>query len=234
MTERIDETRHASDPTASPPPTSRGDGPLGRRKGRSWHGLALIAILVIAGVLRLGHSDQVGIRFDDEGAYVMEARLWNHWARILINGEVIRAAFEGDKAAVKQRRDDIGIHFNWRYGKPCPGYTVLGAMMMFVTGDRPESLIVVNGVLGTLTVLLVYGLGVILFGRTTGLCAALALAVSGYHIVYCRSAWVSASIVFFTLLGFWLFALGRQRGWSRRVTYSLQWPGFGLCVYLSL
>ena len=48
---------------------------------RSWVYAGLAVVVVAASILRFAGITDVGIRFDDEGAYVGDARLWHRCAR---------------------------------------------------------------------------------------------------------------------------------------------------------
>lgn len=206
----------------------RADPPLARSRdgflslphpGRAiWYGLAMAAVVLLAGALRFSGIRDVGIRFDDEGAYAHDARLWYRSAVFLTDSETIRAVGNRDKSGLKVLFERAGIDFGARYAKPCQGYTFLAALAMFVAGDDPVALMVVNALCGTLTVWLVYALGSLLVGRSCGLIAALLLAVSPYHLAYCRSAWAVSSATMFIVLGVWWWARGRSRlrftGWN--------------------
>ncbi|MFQ5415151.1 MAG: ArnT family glycosyltransferase, partial [Phycisphaerae bacterium] len=191
---------------------------------------ALAAVVVAGGALRLHDVERVGIRFDDEGAYVADARLWHRCALVLTDGRALRAAARGDKAALQGRMDALGVDFITRYTKPSQGYTLLGALAMFAVGDRPAALLVVNAVSGTLAVIMIYAIGATLFGRGVGVCAALFLAVSPYHVFYCRSALAEATAGLFVLIGLWLWIVGVQRSWPLRRTYGLAGIALGYAV----
>jgi len=198
--------------------------------GKRWHLAGLVGVMLLTGALRLGGITQVGIRYDDESWYASDARLWHRCALVLTDGTAIRAVFRGDKQAFQQRMDAIGVDFAGRYDKPCRGYTFLGAITMFIVGDRPAALPATNAICGTLSVLVLYGVGCVLFNRSVGLCAALLLAVSPYHLVYCRSALPDASVAFFVLLGVLAWSLGRRGLWTLRWAYLCAGLAFGYAI----
>lgn len=195
-----------------------------------WGLAALCAIVVLASMLRFGGLAEVGIRFDDEGAYVGDARLWHRCALVLTDAQSISAVMHRDKAALQQRMSDLGVDFGARYAKPSQGYTFLGAAAMFVFGDRPVALQALNAVCGVLAVVVLYGIGAMLFSPAIGLCAALFLAISPYHLVYCRSALPEATSGLFVLLGLWLALTGIQRERSARRTFGLAGIAFGIAI----
>ncbi len=195
-----------------------------------WHRPALVAILLLAAVLRFGGITRVGIRFEDEGWYAGDARLWHRCMRVLTDADAVRAMLGGDKPAFQQRMDAIGVDFAGRYTKPSQGYTILGSVMMFAVGDRPAALLVVNALCGTLAVAALYGLAVTLFDRRVALCAALLLAVSPYHLVYCRSAYPEASMGLFVLIGAAIWARGYSGHWPLHRAYLLSGIALGYAV----
>jgi len=192
---------------------------------RRWAGVA--AILVLAAFLRLGGISEVGVRFCDGAWYASDARLWHRCARVLLDPQAIRAFLTADKAALQERIDAHGVDFSGRYYKPCQGYTFLAALMMFIVGDSPSALPVTNAVLGTLAVLVLYRLGLALFDRWIALGGALLLAISPYHLVYCRSALADASAGFFVLVGVWLWVVARQSTESRWWRFALSGAALG-------
>lgn len=176
---------------------------------------AFTVIMLLAAWLRLGDVAQVGIRFDDEAAYASDARLWHRCAKLLIHPSTWTAAWHGDNRAIQTRMSDLGIDFGSRYIKPSQGYTFLGAAAMFAFGDGPHALVILNAFIGTLTVLVLYGVTTTLLNPKTALCAALFLAISPYHLAYCRSAWPTGAVILFSLLGIWCWSLGRTGRWTR-------------------
>ncbi|MCP4592878.1 MAG: hypothetical protein GY842_19250 [bacterium] len=195
-----------------------------------WQRWALLAVLILASVLRFSGITREGIRFDDEGAYATDARLWHGVASALTDGEVLSAVVHRDKYALQARLDALGVDFHDRYEKPGQGYTFLVAAVMFLVGDQPAALLVTNAICGTLAVLVVYLLGAVLFERSVGLCAAFLLAVSPYHLAYCRSGLTEATAGLFILIGFLIWAYGRKCGWSPRRTFGLSGLALGYAM----
>jgi len=207
-----------------------GEPPSVRSLQNQWSAVALVGIITIASTLRLGGIGDVGIRFDDEGAFVGDARLWHRCAKVLLDGEAVGAVVHRDKKAFQARLDAYGVDFGARYVKPSQGYTFLGAATMFVVGDRPAALLALNAVCGMLTVVVLYAIGALLFNRPTALCAALFLAVSPYHVFYSRSAMTEATAGFFVALGLLAWVYGIKRGWSAFRTYGLSGLVLGYAV----
>ncbi len=90
------------------------------------------------------------------------------------------------------------------------GYQVFGAPL-----DRAA--ILINVLLGTLTIGLIWWVGRTWFGPPAGLAAAALLALSGYHIAFARTSLTDVSFAFFFLLALALIALAIERqsfGWA--------------------
>jgi len=119
---------------------------------RWWIRGGMTVVVVTACLLRFDGITTVGIRYDDEGAYVGDARLWHRCALVSTDRQAIGAVMHGDKATLQKRMDDLGVDFAARYAKPSQGYTFLGALAMFAVGDRPAALLTLNAVSGVLTV----------------------------------------------------------------------------------
>lgn len=185
-------------------------------RARRRHGRALIVVLAVAATLRFTSISQVGIRFDDEASYAADARLWHRCARLLVDPQAMGAVIRGDKAGVQSRMATLGIDFADRYDKPSQGFTFPAAAMMFLVGDDPTALVVLNALCGTLSVWILYQLGFVMFGRSIALLAAALLAVSPYHVTYCRSAFPYATATMFVLLGVWWWSKPRSGPCGRR------------------
>lgn len=194
------------------------------------YSLALVAVLVLAAALRFTGITRVGLLYDDEGAHATDARLWHRCAVVLTDGEAVSAIFRGDTGVLKQRMETFGVNFGDRYLKPTQGHSFLSALTMFVVGDAPTALLVNNALAGTAAVLLLYALGSILFNRTAALCGALLLAVSPYHLVYCRSALPEPILGCFILIGLFIWVRGLRRECSPRRTYGLAGLALG-CAF---
>ncbi len=187
-------------------------------------------MLIAAGTLRLPGSTQVGVRFDDEISYVLEARLWERCLTLATDGDAVRAAWSGDKSAVQARMNSLGIDFTDRYDKPSEGFTVLGAFTMLLVGDDPSSLVVLSAVCGTLSVLVLWAVGLLWVDRPVACGAALLLAVSPYHVLYCRTALPYATMGLFVLVGVLCWSMGYARRWTWRRAYLLAGISLGLAL----
>ncbi|MEK6675625.1 MAG: glycosyltransferase family 39 protein [Planctomycetota bacterium] len=198
--------------------------------------ITLLLITVLAAALRFNQIQSAGVSFEDESWYAGDARLWHRCMKTLTDPQALSAVWSGDKRAFQARLEANGVHFEDRYIKPSQGFTVLGSIMMFVVGDNPAALFVTNSVCGVLSIMALYGLGVMLYDCKTALAAAFLLAVSPYHIVYCRSALAEPSATLFVLCGtlFWVAGCQRRISWGK--AYFLAGLCFGyaiICHYRS-
>jgi hypothetical protein len=203
---------------------------------RRWQNLALVLVVLMAGALRFADITSAGIRFDDEVAYTVDARMWHRLARTLFDREAVCAVLDGERDVFARRLEAHGVDFNQRYAKPCQGYTFLAAAMMLLFGEGPEALLVLNALCGTLSVLVLFLLSRRAFGRNTALLAALILAVSPYHLLYCRGALAESSATLFILIGVWLWITGRSGRRARVWVYLLSGTALGYactCHYKS-
>jgi Dolichyl-phosphate-mannose-protein mannosyltransferase len=199
--------------------------------------LALLAVIVsVGGWLRIAGVNDVGIRFEDEAAYYADARLWHRCAKLAMDPLAIAAVMMGEKEVLRGRVEQIGVRFKDRYRKPSQGYTVLGSAMMFVVGEGPGALAVVNALAGTASILLVYFIGVALCGRAVGLIGATVLALSPYHLLYSRSVFSDSTLIFFCLLGVYCWirgAIAKRESWTTLILCALSF-GYALtCHYRS-
>ena len=118
--------------------------------------LTLLVIVLVGGWLRFVGVVDVGIRYEDEAAYVADARMWHRLAGAVVDPEAMAAWRQGDQVAWDRVMSAHGVHFDQRHPKPSQGYTWLGSVAMVLLGDRPEALLLLNALLGTLTILVGY------------------------------------------------------------------------------
>jgi 4-amino-4-deoxy-L-arabinose transferase-like glycosyltransferase len=106
-------------------------------------------------------------------------------------------------------------------------YTTLDGWMR-VFGQTPDIVRLYGVLVGLLTVALVYRLAADLFGRRTGLAAALITALAPFHIQYSQEARMYALLTLFLVAATWCYVRawrGRGRSW---------WIGFGLLAALAM
>ena len=191
---------------------------------------ALVAILLLGAYLRVWGAGEVGLRYDDENAYLAEARLWHRIAAVVTSPDTLSAAWRGDRETLKTQMHGADIDFSATYDKPTQGYSLFCGILMFPFGERPAAALYGNAVCGLLTVWVIYGLGCAAFSRPVGLLAALMLAVSPYHLVYCRTAFPEATASLFITLAMLLWVVGVKRGWTARRTCGLSGVAMGIAM----
>jgi hypothetical protein len=192
-----------------------------RRSDVRWR-LAPWLVLATAAAVRLPQIASVGVRYDDGAAYAADARLWHRCVRFLADPDARAALVGGDDAALEAARIHHGIDFGDRYPKPCQGFTFLVASMMFVLGEHPDVVLIVNAMLSVLSVLMLYRFVLLWGDRPAALLAAMLLAIAPYHVVYARTALVESTAGFFALVGVWMWARARmsKRGTARAYCLS--------------
>ncbi len=177
--------------------------------------VALVLILVLGASLRFYRITELEPGIWDEGSYLLEARFISSFC-----GGVWRSA----KLFVKERISGQDL---WKKEEQLPGiregtkgmppkygrilHCTFAAAANLVAGERPYTGNVINAVFGTLTLLLVFLLGRLMYDERTGLVAALILAVMGYHIHYSRSWLAEVDTLFFVTLAFYFYYRSRFR-----------------------
>ena len=87
-----------------------------------------------------------------------------------------------------------------------PLYYYMMALSMIPFWLNPAAAAGMNGLIGVLTVALIYCLGKAWFGKLSGLIAAFLYAISPVTIFYSRSSWNPNPAPFFALIGAWGFS----------------------------
>src|SRR5918996_915193 len=159
--------------------------------------LALLGILLLGAFMRVWELNALGFNSDE-------------------------AVYAGQAAAIAQDPTLSEIFPVFR-AHPLLFQYVLAVLFKFGVSDLAARVVAV--VVGLLTVLLVYRLGVTLYGRTAGLWAALFVAVMPYHVVVTRQVLLDgpmtlfATAALYTLARFgvshrpgWLYASGAMMG----------------------
>lgn len=111
-----------------------------------------------------------------------------------------------------------------------PLYYYMMFVPMAIFKLNPVSAAAMNGLIGILTVALIYYLGKVWFGRLCGLIGAYFYAISPVTIIYSRSSWNPNPTPFFALLGiFSLFKLHKSGNF-----FWLTLTGFSLAAALQM
>lgn len=150
----------------------------------------IVALGVLAAVLRFAYLAQRGLFFWDEAKFALEGiRMEN----------LLRFA--------------LGMHASVADGKPVgsakPGHALLVGLGYIVTGVHDYTPLLVNASSSVAACLLVSALGWRIFGSVTGIVAGSLLAVSEYDVLYARSGLSESDATLLFVLGvaIWLWPL---------------------------
>lgn len=142
----------------------------------------LLLILILAAFLRFYNIQNSGLKFYDEGVYLIEGS----W----LNGDVF---------------------YNYSYLAPLkPLHSALVAVGLRIFGYNDYSGLVISAFFGTLTVLVVYLIGKHLHDWKTGILASFILSIMGLHIVYSRTILSEVNMTFFFSLAFLFYILAKK------------------------
>lgn len=152
--------------------------------------LALVGIILLASFLRFYNLDQYMTFLGDEGrdAIIVKQMLVNHHFPLIGPPTSVGNIYLG------------------------PLYYYMMAIPMAIFHLNPVSAAGMNAAVGVLTVALIYYLGKIWFGRSSGLIASFLYAVSPVTIIYSRSSWNPNPTPFFSLLAIFFFYKARKKG----------------------
>jgi dolichyl-phosphate-mannose-protein mannosyltransferase len=185
MTER---SSTASPPTAPPPPSAveRGDdsGSTARRRVRTAAWLVPFLLVIVAGSLRFYRLDEPERIYFDEVYYVTDAN------QLL----------------------DRGVEEGFVVHPPLGKWMIAGGIAAF--GDNSFGWRASSALAGTLTVLMVYVVGVRLFRRRgIAALAALLVTVDGLAFTMSRIAMLDAFLALLVVIGVWFLLLDRDEQW---------------------
>ncbi len=150
---------------------------------QKWAFLALLGILVIASFLRLYKIDQYMIFLGDEGrdAIIVKKMIYEHHFPLI--GPPTSAG---------------NIYLG-------PLYYYMMLIPMAIFNLNPVSAAVMVAIIGVLTIWLIYYLGKVWFGNTSGLVSAFLYAISPVTINYSNFSWNPNPLPFFALLSIYGF-----------------------------
>ncbi|MBZ0252303.1 MAG: glycosyltransferase family 39 protein [Candidatus Methylomirabilis sp.] len=167
--------------------------------------LLFFAILVLGTSLRMWQITDRGPYLYDDAVFHAEAR----WMDDVWKGVKRSLAVKMEEARTGEDlwKFDAEVHqvFGLAQGRAPqfgrPGMDLLIFLMMRVTGSVPYAGPLVSATLGSLALVLIYGVASRLFGGRAGLLAMLFAAVNGFEIFYDRTGLGETSSTFFVLLG---------------------------------
>ncbi|MFQ5912202.1 MAG: glycosyltransferase family 39 protein [Nitrospinota bacterium] len=169
---------------------------------------ALGIILLAALFMRTYRLSERGMISTDEGAYYNVGGFSAAYLRSLASER-----HAADSSTL--RRQTLKDYFARERVRPAgpigtkPVYTFLLTIFFLLTTPTPFHFLLVNAILGTLTVLLIYRLAYRMTKNSSyAVLAALSLALSGFHVIWSRSGFPHTSGTFFLTLGWLLYARG--------------------------
>lgn len=187
----------------------------------------LLVIVLSAFLLRSYSLPERGIQFLDETIYYgVPASMATH-IRWQLSGR-------GENLSAKEQRLSLmtaiekvrGLPGGWLTDKPFYGLMAVSIYTLF--GPSPSLFLIINAFLGAATAGLVYFLG-----RKLGQCkvaalfSALALALSGFHMLWSRTGFTHVSATFFLTLGLLSYA---HATWSK-TRHPVRWLlAAGICL----
>ncbi len=163
--------------------------PKSKSLGISWIEVVLILILIILGFcFRAWELSNIGLDHYDEGVYAFSA------LGITDSSQPLRLSPEQIKHS------------------PPIFFCLVGLSYYLFGGPSDTAAIFVNVLLGTLTILAVWWIGRVWFGKPAGVTAAALLTFSEYHIALSRSALTDVAFAFFFVvaLAAIMYAFQRQ------------------------
>lgn len=202
--ERNDEASHnAGLATSSGSFDSAQDGSSARRVERG----ALVAIVVLAAVIRLWGLAGQPVVFFDSGAYLGEGAFLASAAQRAA-AALVSAGQKGPLERVALATQDATDGHPPDIAKP--GHAVLLAISMLLLGKTALAGALVSALAGIGTVAVTFALGMRGWGRRVAVAAAVLLAVSGQHLVYSREPLVEADGMFFATLATLVYLQARS------------------------
>ena len=199
----------------------------------------LLGIVILGAAVRWPGISSCGPVIADGADYTSEARF-------LHTG--VRALAESFRVYQRERREGVN---HWIYAEQAtamkagteglplkygrPGHVLFLALVMELLGPVDYAGAVVSAFFGTLSIPLLFLLGRRLYGDRAGLLAALALAVSGYHVHYCRTAMTETDSLFFLLVTVFFYVGSRRPptagGHYLRIALTGLFCGVGFVVH---
>ncbi len=190
----------------------------------------LVAIVVLAGVLRLCGVASQPVLYFDSGAYLGEGRFLASAAQITVGAlfNAAPAAPADPVVRVVRALEDGTAGHSPDLGKP--GHAILLAVAILVFGTTTFLAGgAVSALAGLGTVAATYALGSVGWNRRVGVVAAILLAISGQHLVYSREPLVEADGLLFATLASLIYLHQVARG-----EHGSYWPPFGAGVLFGI
>ena len=157
----------------------------------------LIGLLSVGGLLRFYNIQERGICWADE-AYFLNA---SKTIYVLIN--FLFGSLSGE---INMSFRDYLIKYGGSYISGAKfGYISLETLSFFIFGVHDYSGIIVSAISGTISILIVYLIGLKMFTPKIAIVAGTLFAFSSYHIIYSRSALTVSLATLFIITGIYFY-----------------------------
>jgi hypothetical protein len=195
------------------------------------YGLLVLSV-IYGGYLRFEHITDREPFICDEADYISEALFLNSLFHAIQNTVSLYLEEKRTGQDVWKKETQIETFKNALEGHAPilarPGHVLLIALTMAFVEDPIAAAPLESAIFGTLSILLVFLLGMTLYRPWVGVLAAVLLAISPYHIWYSRSGFAEADTTFFLLLTVLLYYLSQKRSstWLMALTGLACGTGF--------
>jgi len=190
----------------------------------------IIAIMLLASLLRFGDIDDKGLLDSDVGIYAGEAKALYLPAVWVFQNFISDDSSNFSLGNLKKFMQDRGAVFPY-VGKP--GHVILIALSYFIFGLNDYAVLIPSALFGTLMVWLVYLIGRELFGVTAGLMAALVLAVSRWALAFSVSGLAEMNSAFFGFLAIFIYLKTFDDDSRRRSALILAGLTYGFSIAIN-
>ncbi len=159
----------------------------------------LLGIIILGAFFRFYNITEKGFFISDESFFAIVEKTLAITPSVLADG-------------ILHHRDNLGAYIQERlwwgaqHTTARPGFIFPVAFLMMILGTHDYVPFVFNALLGALTILLVYLLGMSIFkSEKIALAASFLLAISNYHIFYSRTGLAQVTTAFFLALSVLLY-----------------------------
>ena len=187
----------------------------------------LVVIIVGAFLLRSYSLPDRGIQFLDETIYYGQPASMATHIRWWMSGEGANLSVDQQRLSLMRAIEKVrGLPGGWLTDKPF--YGLMAVIIYTLFGPSPSPFLIINAFLGATTAGLVYFLGRKLGqDKVAALFSAIALALSGFHMLWSRTGFTHVSATFFLTLGLLSYA---HTTWSKTKHPSRWLLAAGICL----
>ena len=162
--------------------------------------VALLIITLVGAFFRLYRLDQRGMLFVDEGCYLVESRLHLAGAKLLMHQLGLYKAEDS-----RQILDYIALR-TFSHVSAKPMHAAFGALGLWLFGDSIRSVLLISAIFGILSIPFLFFFTQRLFQDIRiSLLSAGILAISPWHISYCRSWWSEVPGILLMWVAVWCY-----------------------------